>query len=363
MYRAPALAMLTGGTGALVLLLALLSAVYVEPDVYRDLLSGYDPPFDAIAGLLLLALALRVRDRTPAAWIASLVAPGLTLFIAALSPNVFSILAAIASTVYVSFIYPYRTGFYRGTATGPESTELFVLLAALLTLLFGMVGSRLLAGEFTPPIQNWTQSLYFTVSTVSTNGSVYSPNGPTAYWFTVLLILFGVGTFLTAVVVLFLPFLERRLRSISARVERAQMEELSDHVIVCGTGGEARATADALRELGIRTLVLSVDASAIEAMRSEGYRTHLGEPSSEEVLRVVGIGRARALVAALESYAEYLLTGLTARGMAPGLRIVAVAKHTKTLPKLQKAGANETISLVNVAARLVSAAALERSTR
>ena len=351
---------LTATVGAVVFLLGVLSSVYVEPTVFRDVLTGYDPPFDAFAGLLLLALSFRLRDRTAVAWLFALVAPALTIFIAALSPNLFSIVAAGLSTLLVGLIFPYRSGFYRGSATGPQATEILVVVAALLSLLFGMVGARLLSTDFAPRIGGWSDALYFTVTTISTNGSNYVPLNDTARLFVVLLILFGVGTFLTAVVVLFLPFLERRLVAIAARLERAQMEDLRDHVIVCGTGGEARASADSLRERGVRAVILSTDSKTVEVLRAEGYRTHLGDPSSEETLDAAGIGRARALVVAMESDAENLLAVITARGMRADLRIVAVANQAPAVPKLKKAGANEAISLVSVAARLVSDAALGR---
>ncbi len=358
-YRPPAIGVLTAVTGAAVLALGLLSAFYVEPEVFGSVLAGYDPPFDGIAGLLLLAVSLRIRDRSSVAWMFALLAPALTIFIAIFSPNLYSIGSAGATSLLVAVVFPYRAGFYRGSATGQRATELMVVVTALLSLLFGMVGSRWLGSQFTPPVTDWTNALYFTVTTISTNGSNYLPLTDAARDFTVVLILLGVGTFLSAVVVLFLPFLERRLEQVAARLERAQMEELSDHVIVCGHGGEARASADALRESSVRAVLLSTDGPAIERLRAEGYRAHHGDPSNEADLTAVGIGRARALVAAQETDAENLLTVITARGIRASLRIVAVATSPASVPKLERAGANRTISLVRVAGQLVTQAALE----
>ncbi|MGA8302778.1 MAG: NAD-binding protein [Thermoplasmata archaeon] len=356
------MAILTAAVGGLLFILGLLSATYPPVDFYQDALAGCDPPFDAVAGLLLLAVSFRVRDRSPVAWIFAILAPGLTVSIAVLSPNVFSIAAGAAATILVALLYPNRVGFYRGSATGPEATQLLVVVAALVTGLFGVVGSRLLAGQFLPPPGipgGWVESLYYTIATVSTNGTNFTPATVQARLFTTLLILFGVGTFLSAVVVLFLPFLEQRLERIANRLERSQMEEITDHVIICGTSPEGRATADELSDHGVRSILLSLDAPVIDRLRTEGYRTHLGDPSSEEDLQAVGVTRARALVAAGESDAENLLTVITARGMQPRLRIVAVGSGAPSLAKLRRAGADEAISLVTVGARLVSAAALE----
>jgi voltage-gated potassium channel len=357
--RVGGLSVAAAATGLILIGLGIASAAYPFPELYRDPFAGYDPPFAVVAGLVLIVLAPRVLERTPFAWLFSLLAPILTSVAAVLSPNVYSVAGAVASIVFVGAIFPYRSGFYRGLAQSPRATELAVIVAGLLSLLFGTVGARWLGGEFQPNIRGWAQALYFTVTTVSTNGSTIEPATNTARLFVVALILLGVGTFLSAIVVLFIPFVERRLSGLTARLERAQMQELEDHVIVCGASAEAHATARALRAAGARAVILSSDSQALELLRSEGFRTHLGDPSAEDDLKEVGIERARALIVAQASDAENLLTVITARAIQPSLRIVAIASSDSSLPKLRRAGASEAVSVVGVAAQLMSSAALE----
>ncbi len=118
--RAPYLGAAAAGVGGLLVVLGFLSATIIPRDLYTDPLGGYDPPFDVIAGLLLLALSLRIRDRSPVAWVFSLLAPTMTIAIAILSPNVFSIASAVAATLLVTAIVPYRSGFFRGGGTVPK---------------------------------------------------------------------------------------------------------------------------------------------------------------------------------------------------------------------------------------------------
>ena len=345
--------------GVLLIALGIVDAAYPPPELYRDVFSGYDPPFLVVAGLLLIVLAPRVRDRAAFAWLFSLLAPALTCAAAAGSPDGYAIAGAALSSVYVAAVYRYRTGFYRGVPGGSGATELAVIVTGLMSLLLGTVGSRWLGSDFSPSIHGWAQALYFTVTTISTNGSAIEPMTNTTRLFVVALILLGVGTFLSAIVVLFLPFLERRLSFLTARLERAQMQELEQHVIVCGASPEALATARALRTAGARTVILSSDSQALELLRSEGFRTYLGDPSVEDDLRSVGVDRARAMVVAQASDAENLLTVITARALQPALRIIAIASSDSSLPKLRRAGANEAVSVVGVAAQLMSSAALE----
>ncbi len=356
--RGPPLALATVGTGLFLVAMGVLSAVLVIPDFYRDSLSGYDPPVDALMGVLLLALSFRLGEQSVVAWFFSLLAPALTVLVAIFSPNLFSLASAVAATGLVVLIIPYRGGFYRAPVTGPASTQLMVMVAAILSILFGMVGAQYLGSQFTPPIHGWSSALYFTIATISTNGAGFAPLTDGARYFVVALILLGVGTFLSAVVVLFQPFLERRLERIEQRLQRAQMEELEDHVIVCGASTTARAAVESLRDNGVHSVLLSSDARAVERLKAEGFAAQLGESSSEDDLRAIGITRARALVAADDSDAENLLTVITARGIAGRLRIVAVATIPTSVAKLRKAGANEAISAISVAAKLVSDAVL-----
>jgi voltage-gated potassium channel len=235
-----------------------------------------------------------------------------------------------------------------------------VLLGALLSLLYGMVGSRYLGAQFEPKpgIRGWGEALYFTVSTISTNGSQYLPQTDTARLFTVVLILLGVGAFLSAVVVFFVPFLQHRLERVSRRLEQAQMEQLVDHVIVCGTSPEVRAIAAALRDAQTAAVILGDQVDEVRRLEMEGFRTFLGESSGEDVLRRAGVERARALIAAGSTDAENLLTVITARAMLPHLRIVALATAPANVSKLERAGANEVVSVISVAARLVTDAVL-----
>ncbi|MGP8077303.1 MAG: NAD-binding protein [Thermoplasmata archaeon] len=359
--RAPYIAIGAALIGMAMIVAGWLSARYPPTELYRTPLAGFDPPFDIVAGILLLILSFRIRSRSPVAWMFTIPVPVLAGAIALLSPNAYSIVSTVLSAAVLASIYPFRASFYIGSATGPEGTQLLLVVASLASLLFGAVGAKWLGPEFVPRISTWGESIYFTVTTISTIGSTYQPLTDTGRWFVVLLILVGVGTFLSAIVVLFVPFLERRLEQIGERLERSQMMELERHVIVCGSTPEAHATALALREANVRMVVLSHDPAAIERLRAEGFRTHLGDPSLEEELKLVGVDRARSLIVAQESDAANLLTVITARALQPELRIVAVATAESSLAKLRRAGATEAIGVVRVAAQLICAAALDDS--
>ncbi|MGC2035827.1 MAG: NAD-binding protein [Thermoplasmata archaeon] len=359
-YTAPTLAILSALIGASSLVVGVISG-YLSPTLlYSTVLAGYDPPFDAISGLLLMALAIGIRDRSRVAWLFSPVAPALIIAIAFLSPNILSVSSAFAATVLVILLYRSRARFYRGPLPGAETAEYGVFLAALLSVLYGVVGARFLGNEYTPHpgIQGWTDSLYFTIATISTNGSNFTPVTPNARIFGVILIVVGTSSFLSAIVVFFVPLIQRRLQQVASRLEVALMDQLVDHVIVCGASVEVRSVAQAVREARVPLVILAPESPELDHLTTAGYRTHVGDPSNEETLREVGVERARALIAADKSDAENLLTVITARGLSSQIRIVAVAAIAESTTKFERAGATTVISLPQVAARLVTDAAL-----
>ncbi len=352
------LALAAVATGAYLILTAFLSALVTFPSLYGGALVGLDPPFFGVAGVVLLALAYRLRNQSRVAWFFSTAAPSLTFVTAALSPTLLSLGAAVVSLAFLGALYASRVRFYRGAMSGTEATQSAVLLGLLLSLLYGLVGARLLGGEFSPPIRGWNEALYFTVMTMSTNGTNYLPATEGARLYSVVLVVLGVGTFLSAIIAFFVPFLERRVTNVARRLERSQMEQLRNHVIVCGTSPQVRAIATSLRAAQVPFVIAGAEPAGVEALQREGFRAVLGESSSEEFLRSLSVERARALVAAEGSDAENLLTVITARGLLPDLRIVALAQEPGTVPKLKKAGANAVVNLLSVAANLIRDASL-----
>ncbi|HEV2316121.1 MAG TPA: NAD-binding protein [Thermoplasmata archaeon] len=359
-YRPNVLFAATVSVGSFLFASGVAAAWFSPPELYLTSFAGYDPPVDAVAGVLLLAVAVRIRERSRVAWIFSIVAPLFAIGIALLSLNILSGAAAVVAGLLLALLYPSRVRFYRGSITGTETAQYSVLLGALLSILYGMVGAKYLGDQFSPKpgIHGWGEALYFTISTISTNGSDYLPITDTARLYTVVLILLGVGAFLSAVVVYFVPFLQQRLERVSRRLEQAQMEQLVDHVIVCGTSPEVRAIAAALRDAQTASVIIGDQVDEVRRLEADGFRTLVGESSAEDVLRRAGVERARALIAAGSTDAENLLTVITVRGILPHLRIVALATAPASVSKLQRAGANEVVSVISVAAHLVTDAVL-----
>ncbi|MBM3295562.1 MAG: potassium channel protein [Candidatus Aminicenantes bacterium] len=209
----------------------------------------------------------------------------------------------------------------------------------------GVAGFKVLGGRA------WSilDSVYMTAITIATVGygeiRDLSAN-PAARIFTTVYIFLCLGTIAYAVSSITAFVVEGELRNILGRrkMEKA-IARLSGHYIVCG-GDETAQTI--VRELiATRKPFVVVDASAERLARLKDLGDVLSveaDPSDDEVLRRAGIERAKGIICSLPTDEANLFVTVTARGLNPGLRIVAKGTDVKSHPKMKKAGADAVIS-------------------
>lgn len=184
---------------------------------------------------------------------------------------------------------------------------------------------------------------YQTVTTVTTVGFMeVRPLRAGERVFTMVLIVFGVGTVLYALGALFEVLLEGHLRDQYGRrrMERS-IGDMSGHVIVCGWGRVGRALAGFVQGAEHPVVVIDTDITRLEDI---GLPYVVGDATEDDTLRRAGIERARALVAALDTDAGNLFVTVSARALHPALFIVARARLDTTEEKLRRAGADRVVN-------------------
>ncbi|MEW5746987.1 MAG: potassium channel protein [Nitrospirota bacterium] len=215
---------------------------------------------------------------------------------------------------------------------------IFALMLIVLIIAFGTAGYMGIEGW------DFLDALYMTIITLTTVGyreiHALSPQGIA---FTIMLIIGGVGTVLYALSTGAKIVLEGELQELFGRrrVEK-RIKELKDHYIVCGFGRMGRIICRELKEKKVRFIV--VEKQHDIAQESDDLLIIEGDATQDDTLRDAGIERARGLISVLPTDAENLFVVLSARGMNPGLLIVARAGEEGSEQKLLRAGANRVIS-------------------
>jgi voltage-gated potassium channel len=216
----------------------------------------------------------------------------------------------------------------------------FVIPACLLAI--GSVGYRWIEGE------PWTyfDGFYMTAITITTIGyGETHPLSNSGRLFTVVLAYSGIFTLAYFASELVRSVVTGELRQLIGRQwVDDQLATLSGHLIVCGYGRMGKIVCAEL-DRQKRRFVL-IDKSA-ELLKEASYHYGLalaGDATTDELLRKVGIERARALITVVGSDSDNLYITLSARLLNPKLLIVARAEEEDAETKLRKVGANKVIS-------------------
>ena len=118
---------------------------------------------------------------------------------------------------------------------GSQEQRLRALIAVVVLVIAGGTLGYMLLEDW-----NLLDSLYMTIITITTigYGEVHALDAdPTGRWFTIVLIIVGVGSTFYALGLIFQMFLEGQIRSVLGRRKmRKEVRHLKNHYIVCGYG-------------------------------------------------------------------------------------------------------------------------------
>jgi voltage-gated potassium channel len=215
-----------------------------------------------------------------------------------------------------------------------------ILSAGLIVLIIsgGTLGYAFLEGW------DFFDSFYMTIITLTTVGfGEVHPLSRVGRMFTVALIVGGVGTVFYALSTAAKFMLEGEFEEIFGRKRlEKKIKELRDHFIVCGYGRMGRIICRELREKKISFVV--VEKMPEKLLGGQDVLVVEGDATKDEVLKEVGIEKAKGLISVLPTDAENLYVVLSARGLNPNLTIVARAGDEGSEQKLIRAGADRVVS-------------------
>src|SRR2546422_5252223 len=212
-------------------------------------------------------------------------------------------------------------------------------MALACVMLAGTAGFHFIEGW------SWVDGFYMVVTTLTTIGyQEIHPLSHAGRVFNVFVIGAGVSLVFLGIGALTQALLEFELRNFFGRrrMER-DIGRLSDHYIICGAGRVGRSAARELARRPVPFLVIEQN-EAKAAHHSGEWLTLIGDATQEATLREAHIERARGLVAATTTDATNLYIVLTARGLNPGLKIIARASEEDAEKHLLTAGADSVVS-------------------
>jgi voltage-gated potassium channel len=135
---------------------------------------------------------------------------------------------------------------------------------------------------------------------------------------------------------------------------RKMIDELRDHIIVCGYGRVGRRATEEFRMLGVPYVILDHSDDAIAAAQQNEELFIQGDGASEDDLTRAGIERARGMIVAADDDADNLYITLSAKSRRPDLMVIARASSEDAERKLKLAGADRVVTPYTTAGRVMA---------
>ncbi|MGB5348031.1 MAG: potassium channel protein [Polyangiales bacterium] len=163
-------------------------------------------------------------------------------------------------------------------------------------------------------------------------------------WLTVGVIVLGCSSLIYILGGFFQLIAEGELnRLLGSRKMKKTIEELNDHIIVCGLGRIGRVLRADLEAANETVVFVDSNADRVNLAIEQGSYALTGNATSDDVLLEAGVQRARALATVLPDDALNVFITLTARNLNPGLRIIARAEDPASDSKMIQAGADKVV--------------------
>ena len=193
------------------------------------------------------------------------------------------------------------------------------------------------------------------ISLFEAASDVHPIDSPFLYVVTIALIVFGCTgiIFLTGVLVQYIT-LSQLTTVTGLKRMKTQIDQLSDHVIVCGYGRIGVVLARTLTASSAGFVIIEQnEAVAAEAM-TDGYLCIHGDATSETTLHAAGVTRAAVLATVLPNDAINVFITLSARSLNPEHSIIARGEEPSTEGKLRQAGATKVVMPTHIGAERIA---------
>jgi len=193
-------------------------------------------------------------------------------------------------------------------------------------------------------IEGWNliDSFYMTVITYSTVGYGEVHNiSKAGEIYTMFLIFLGVGFYLYVASAIIQFMVEGKIRLIMGRRKLDwKINRLKDHYVICGYGRIGRVLCETLKDADIDFIVIDNDERLRPTMDADRVLYICGNAADEGVLLKAGVTRAKGIVAALATDTDNVFLILTAKQLAPHIKVMARASGRGSKIKFKAAGAD-----------------------
>lgn len=225
----------------------------------------------------------------------------------------FDIIGISANILMLSLLLKYRKEYIFPSRITYLPVEGKLALAAISgSVVYGVIGTLLLGNQFTPPVHDFYTAVYYTFVILTTLGlGDILPVTDTSRLFTVSVTVLGLASFLGAITTFVGPVLQQRMSKVVNVMESVEFTGFGDHTIVCGYTPMCSEFLKSLKSMNVPIVVIVRDMELATALKNEGYIVYREHADNIEVLRKVGLKKAKNVYICSPDDGYNLLVALT----------------------------------------------------
>jgi voltage-gated potassium channel len=126
-------------------------------------------------------------------------------------------------------------------------------------------------------------------------------------------------------------------------VNDVNLENVTDHFIICGYGQVGRTVVDQLSRLEISFVLIETNEGLYRELLKDGMLVVQGDAKRHDVLLAAGIERARGICIVIDNDADNLYITVTARSLNPKVKIITRAGQQRYANAIRNSGADEVV--------------------
>ena len=194
---------------------------------------------------------------------------------------------------------------------------------------------------------SFLDALYLTVLTITTLGFApgAAPLSTAGQLWTMAVLIAGMGAALYTAIQGLEYFADAVIGGKRwQRRMKKRIEDVTDHVVLCGYGRVGRTAWLALTRQGATVVVIDSDPERVDAAIESGALALEGDATSDDKLKAAGVERASVVIPAVATESDNLVITLSARALRPDVLIVARAFSEEAEKKLYLAGADRVVA-------------------
>lgn len=233
---------------------------------------------------------------------------------------------------------------------------IFYILAILIVLIYGTAGTYILgqSGNFNVKVSSLNEAVYFTIVTISTVGyGDITPITGLGRIFVMLLIIFGLSIFLSALTVLSGEFLSSKVERLYSGLE-VDRKKLKDHIVLIGYDSTNELIAQRLKVQKRRFIIITGDKPTVESLRKKSYPVFLEDYTSKTELEKFNLDKATDIVIDLKDSSKTVYVVLVVKKLAKDVKISAVAHSSEAEAHLADLEVDSIVNPVTIAADMLT---------